>query len=132
MLEDAPTRRGDLWALETVSYFKESNKMSHFNNIQVSATLSEASWRAILDILQPVCQLRGGGWVQWQQSISQVIRAAIEQVKSPSQPHPSVSECRRIAEYDLFDDPLDRTENVIDPTEWGYESWGDYLDSLPD
>jgi len=59
--------------------------------------MSEASWRAILDILQPVCQLRGGGWVRWQQSISDTAQTAIEKAKSRA---PSIFDQKRTNRYD--------------------------------
>jgi len=52
------------------------------DNIEVSVTLSEANWKAILDILHGFCQRHGEAWVQWGESIGEVIQASIARARS--------------------------------------------------
>jgi hypothetical protein len=74
--------------------------MSQKSNVQVSVTLSEGSWRAIMDILRITCQLRGNDWVQWQQSVTQTIQTAVDKAKQPSSSQQRAGPSRRSYEYD--------------------------------
>lgn len=57
------------------------SKMSR-SSMPVSVILSENGWRAILKILHPVCQARGGDWIRWEQEVSKIILTAIEETRA--------------------------------------------------
>jgi hypothetical protein len=38
--------------------------MTQSNELQVSITVGESSWRAIEDLLYHACQLHGGDWIR--------------------------------------------------------------------
>ena len=69
------------------------------NSVAILVALSEANWRAILKILRDYCQLRGKDWIEWQQSISRVIRASINNTKLASQPSLKISDSQCMADY---------------------------------
>lgn len=50
---------------------------------EVSVTLEECHWRAIVEMIVQVCRARGGAWLLWGRSISSVIDAAIEGARYP-------------------------------------------------
>ena len=60
--------------------------MTQNNDLQVSITLGESSWRAIEDLLYHACQLRGRDWIRWQRRIAQTISGAIETARVPVEP----------------------------------------------
>lgn len=61
--------------------------MTRYNELQVSITLGESSWRAIEDLLYHACQLRGRDWIRWQREVAQFISRAIETARVPDEPY---------------------------------------------
>ena len=61
--------------------------MTQNNELQVSITLGESSWKAIEDLLYHACQLRGNDWIRWQGSIAQTNSGAIEAAQVPDEPY---------------------------------------------
>ena len=60
--------------------------MTQNNELQVSITLSESAWRAIVDLTYHACQLRSDDWIRWQGRIAQTILGAIEAAQVPDEP----------------------------------------------
>ena len=61
--------------------------MTQNSELQVTITLSESAWRAIVDLLYHACQLRGNDWIRWQGRIAQTILGAIEAARVPEEPY---------------------------------------------
>ena len=61
--------------------------MTQNNELQVTITLGESSWRAIEDLLHHACQLRGRDWIRWQREMAQFISRAIETARVPDEPY---------------------------------------------
>ena len=61
--------------------------MTQKDELQVSITLGESTWRSIVDLLYGACQLRGGDWIRWQSGIAQVISGAIDTARVPDEPY---------------------------------------------
>jgi hypothetical protein len=79
---------------------RENLKMLYSGDRQVSVTLSESSWRAILNIIRTACRLGGDDWIRWQQSVDQIVRTATEKAGLPPQSPSSASERTYGAKYD--------------------------------
>lgn len=97
--------------------------MTHSSNIQIPVALSEANWRAILEILHAACQLKGGNWVQWEESINRTIQTAIGSAHG------------RLPEFYIDNLILEEDEQIGRDTweglveDYGYESLEDFSDA---
>jgi len=104
--------------------------MAHSSSVQVSVTLSEDNWRAILEILRIACQLKGGDWIEWQQSISWTVQSAIRKAKSSSQQAPALSKRRQQTKYDEYHNEMGESEELgallwaIEENEYLYDENG--------
>lgn len=95
------------------------------DSLLVTVTLSEPNWKAILEILQIACRLRGSDWVRWEREMERTVLDAVQKTMTVTERPTSPNRQR-----DEWDNPYLSYDEVYGAL--GDDELSDLLQSMED